>query len=131
MILQARAGRMDLVQPELTLEAAQNSQRGPLGAARVHSRHGQRENITSQHRDDVPDELQERMATETFPFRLQEPEGLRVVVEGAEYTIGRTTTVSVLWAGCRPPALQHGRPKPSSTVTFVPSETDPIETSAR
>ena len=38
------------------------------------------------------------MATETFPFRIQEPDGLRVVVQGIEYSLGTTTTVSVLSA---------------------------------
>ena len=83
-ILQAKAGRIELVQPELTLEDAQNIHNGARWA-RGESIAGTWENMTSQLRDDVPDELLERMATETFPFRIQEPDGLRVVVQGIEY----------------------------------------------
>ena len=132
-ILQAKAGRIELVQPELTLEDAQNIHNGARWA-RGGSIAGTWENMTSQLRDDVPDELLQRMATETFPFRIQEPDGLRVVVQGIEYTLGTTTTVSMLSARLSDADRQRfrdGRPEPGSTVTFVPGETDRIETSAR
>jgi hypothetical protein len=132
-ILQAKAGRIELVQPELTGEDAQNIHNGARWA-RGESILGHWQAITSRLRADVPDQLLRKMATETFSFRLQEPEALRVVVQGIEYAIGTTTTVSVLSARLSEDdrrRFRDGLPEPGATVTFVPGETDRIETSVR
>jgi len=132
-LLQAKAGRIELVQPDLTLEDAQNIRNGARWA-RGESIAATWETITSELRDDVPDEVLEGMATGTFPFRLQEPEGMRIIVQGIEYMIGTMTTVNVLSARLSDADRQRfreGRPEAGSLVTFVPGETNRVETSVR
>lgn len=131
--LQARAGQIELVAPALTPADAENVHNGARWA-RGEAIPAKWETISSELKQDVSEDLLRKMATETFSFRLQEPDAMRVIVQGIEYRIGTTTIVNVLSArmsdDCR---RQWGAalPEPGSTVTFVPGETDKVETSVR
>jgi hypothetical protein len=131
--LQARAGQIELVNPTLSLPDVQNIHNGARWA-RGESIPAKWETISSELKQDVSVDLLRKMATETFSFRLQEQDAMRVIVQGIEYRIGNMTIVNVLSARmsdrCRR-QWETGVPEPGSTVTFVPGETDQVETSVR
>lgn len=132
-ILQAKAGQVELVQPELTMQDAQNISLG-VKWARGESIEGSWQALSMRLRDDVSKELRGRIRDATFPIRLEESEPMRVRVQGIEYRIGSVTVASFPSARLSDLCRRRWRnrlPPPGANLTFVPADSDRMETSAR
>lgn len=130
VLIQTKAGRIETVQPEITMDDAIMIRAG-ASWARGEAVRGTWSDVSVTLNDHVPEETRHRMLSQESALRLVSPGPATVLIQGVPYRFGAATVHHYL-AGrlsdlCR---RRYSRrlPPGGARVTFVPGHTDAVET---